>query len=143
MTEFKLMEIDKDNFDNLPAGTGAVVRESTTSDNKVLFNACNGSGEPIKTLINTGEVISVVYIIVTSTDVPSERDNPDSEIVSHPVAHFFTADGRHYSTLSNGIMRGVKLMFATGMTPTPDNPISLIFRTTETKNGTAHVLDMV
>lgn len=143
MAEFKLMEINKDNFDNLPAGTGAVVRESTTSDNKVLFNACNGSGEPIKALVNTGEIISVVDIIVTSTDVPSERDNPDSEKVSHPVAHFFTDDGKHYSTLSNGIMRGVKLMFATGMTPTPDNPVSLVFKTTETKNGTAHVLDMV
>lgn len=143
MAEFNLMEINADNFGNLPAGTGATVRESTTVNNKVLFNACNGSGEPIKGLVDTGEVIAVGDIVVTSTDVPSERDNPDSEKVSHPVAHFFTTDGKHYSTLSNGIIRGVKMMFATGMTPTTENPVSLIFKSTPTKKGTAHVLDMV
>lgn len=143
MAEFNLMEINADNFGNLPAGSGSVVRESTTSDNKVLFNALNGGSFHIKKLVDTGEPIDVADIVLTSTDVPVERDNPDSDFVSHPVVHMFTTDGTHYSTLSNGIIRGVKMMFATGMTPTPDNPVSLVFKSTETKKGTAHTFDII
>ena len=141
--EFKMTTINTDNFKVMPTGSMPVVRETTTPDTATLFNAVNGGSEPIKSVVDTGEPISVVNIVVTSTEINAERDNPDSEIVSVPVAHFFTTTGEHYSTLSNGIMRGVKMIFATGIVPTAEKPIELVFKSINTKKGTAHSFDIV
>lgn len=141
--EFTLANINEDNFSAMPAGTMPAVRETTTTETSVLFNALNGGSESIKKLLSTGEPISVANIVVTSTDIPSDREDPESELMSKPVVHFMTSDGVHYSTLSNGIIRGIKMLFATGIIPTAEKPLQIVFKTTETKKGIAHTFDIV
>lgn len=120
-------------------GTGAAIRATTTDKSNVLFNAVNGQGQKIKDFI--GVELDVVNIVVTSADVAkdyADKDNENAEKVSKPCVHFFTADGLHISSISNGIARAVMKLFECGLQPMEGQPVKLMFTTMETKNGTAH-----
>lgn len=127
-------------FDQLPAGTGAFIRYSTTDDEAIAFNAMNGSESTVNEAI--GEDIYVTDIVITSVDIAPDRNKPD-EIVSKPCVNFFTADGMSYSSLSNGIIRATKNLLGAGMIPSGDNVIHLRFSTVATKKGTAHTFRLV
>lgn len=140
-TKFEMTTIDESAFAILEAGQGAKVRETTTTVTTVLFNAVSGGSESIKPLIDK-DPVSVVDIVVTSADVHEDKDDETSPMINRPVVHFFTADGKHYSSLSNGIVRTVSNLLACGLIPTHENPIKIKFKTVETKKGTAHVFEL-
>ena len=119
----------------------ARIRYSTTIETNDLFNALSGKSEPVKNYI--GETVSVVKMVVTANDVDIDRENPDKGKANKPIVHFFTTDGKHISTLSNGIIRNVKFMLECGIIPTVENPINIRFDTVETSKGTAHTFDIV
>lgn len=119
----------------------ARIRYSTTIETNDLFNALSGKSEPVKNYI--GETVSVVKMVVTAIDVDIDRENPGKGKANKPIVHFFTTDGKHISTLSNGIIRNVKFMLECGIIPTVENPINIRFDTVETSKGTAHTFDIV
>lgn len=137
---FELQTIDNDAFAIHEVGESPVVRESTTSETTTLFNAVSGGSEPVKSVL--GQTISVTDIVITGADVHEDREDESSKMINHAVAHFFTSDGKHYSTLSNGILRTVKNLLACGIVPTKETPINITFKTVETKKGTAHIFEL-
>lgn len=138
--KFELQSIDNDAFAVHEVGESPVVRESTTSETTTLFNAVSGGSEPVKSVL--GKTISVTDIVITGADVHEDREDENSKMINHAVAHFFTSDGKHYSTLSNGILRTVKNLLACGIVPTKETPINITFKTVETKKGTAHIFEL-
>lgn len=128
-------------FMTLAAGHGAKVRKTTTTDTKRLFNAISSPSKPIKQVI--GETIDVVDIVVTSADVHEDANDPESPLVNKPVVHFFTLDGEHYSSLSNGIIKATENLLAIGIVPTEDNPFELRIITVDTSKGTAHSFEWI
>lgn len=125
----------------IPANT---VRYTTTDKTTTLFNAVNGSSQKISSVL--GNIIAVTDIVIASANVSKEfieKDNPDSEKVNKPCVHFFTEDGKHYASVSNGIMRSVKNLLSCGIIPTAEKPMKIIFSEIQTKNGKAHTLDLV
>lgn len=139
--KFEMTTINEDAFAIKAAGEGAKIRETTTSETTVLFNAVSGGSESIKPLIDK-DPISVVDIVVTSADVHEEKEDETSPIINRPVVHFFTDDGKHYSSMSNGIVRTVSNLLACGLIPTHETPIKIKFKTVETKRGTAHIFEL-
>lgn len=129
-------------FEVAEAGKGAPVRESTTAETNILFNAVNGGAESCKVLVDK-DAIKVTNIVITSADVHEDKDDEESPLISKPVAHFFTEDGKHYSTLSNGIIRTVRNLLGCGITPTKESPLAIRFVSRETKRGTAYVFELV
>ena len=119
----------------------ARIRYSTTTETNDLFNALSGKSEPVKNYI--GETVSVEKMVVTANDIDVDRENPDTGKVNKPIVHFFTTNGNHISTLSNGIIRNVKFMLECGIIPTVENPINIRFDTVETAKGTAHTFDIM
>lgn len=119
----------------------ARIRYSTTTETNDLFNALSGKSEPVKNYI--GETVSVVKMVVTANDINIDRENPDMGKINKPIVHFFTTDGKHISTLSNGIIRNVKFMLECGIIPTVETPINIRFDTVETPKGTAHTFDIM
>lgn len=138
---FALAEINEDAFTVQAAGAGAAVRETTTTETSTLFNAVSGGSKPVKELIGK-DAIAVVDIVITSADVNEVKDDETSPIISRPVVHFFTADGEHYSTLSNGVVRTTKNLLACGLVPTKETPIKIRFKEIETKKGKAHIFEL-
>ena len=133
-----------DDFAIVEAGKGAAIRATTTDKTSVLFNAVNGQGQKVKDFI--GVELNVINIVVTSADVAKDftnKDNPETEKVSKPCCHFFTADGIHISSISNGITRAVMKLFECGLQPVDGAPVRMMFTTMETKNGTAHSLTLL
>lgn len=139
-TVFTPVQIHDGAFDITEKGTGATVRETTTGDTVKLFNAVSGASDPVKELI--GKTVEVTDIVVTSTDVHEVKDDDDSPIINRPVVHFYTVDGKHYASLSNGIVRTTKALLECGLCPTPETPIKIRFRTVETRRGTAHIFEL-
>lgn len=129
---FETVEINENN---------ARIRYSTTTETNDLFNALSGKSEPVKNYIS--ETVSVTKMVVTANDIDVNRENPNEGKVNKPIVHFFTADGKHISTLSNGIIRNVKFMLECGIIPTVENPINIRFDTVETPKGTAHTFDIM
>lgn len=129
-------------FAVLPAGEGAAVRVSTTVDNVKLFNAVNGTSEPLDNYLNATPV-EVADIIVTSADINSDMNDEESEIVNKSVVHFILTDGTHLSSMSNGIIRATKNLLSCGFNPTPESPITVKFKTVKTKRGIAHSFDLI
>ena len=129
-------------FAVLAESAGAPVRESTTTETTKLFNAVNGGADSCKVLVDK-DPIEVTDIVVTSADVHTDKDDDESPLENRPVAHFFTKDGKHYSSLSNGIVRTVKNLLMCGIIPTVENPLKIQFRSKETKRGTAFVFELV
>lgn len=135
------MTVDQSIYAVVEPGTAPLLRTSTTTDSSKLFNALNGNADTVKDWI--GEEVDVTAIVVTSADVPSIMGDEDSERVCKPCVHFFTLDGSHISSISNGIIRATKMLLACGLTPTEDEPIRIVFKEIKTKKGTAHSFDMV
>ena len=135
------MTVDQSIYAVVEPGTAPLLRTSTTTDSSKLFNALNGNADTVKGWI--GEEVDVTAIVVTSADVPSIMGDEDSERVCKPCVHFFTLDGSHISSISNGIIRATKMLLACGLTPTEDEPIRIVFKEIKTKKGTAHSFDMV
>lgn len=129
---FEIVEVNENN---------TKIRYSTTTETNDLFNALSGKSEPVKNYI--GETVSVVKMVVTANDIDVDRENPGAGKVNKPIVHFFTADGKHISTLSNGIIRNVKFMLECGIIPTVENPINIRFDTVETSKGIAHTFDIM
>ena len=140
-TQLQTMTVDQSIYAIVEPGTGPLLRSSTTDDNAKLFNALNGSSESVKNWL--GEEIDVTDIVITSADVPSVMGDEDSERVCKPCVHFFTLDGTHISSISNGIVKSTKMLLACGLTPTEEKPIRIRFKEVETKKGTAHTFEMV
>lgn len=137
----QLMQVEQSIYATVEAGTAPLLRQSTTTSEVKLFNALNGSATPVKDYL--GESVDVVDIVITSADVPSIMGDDDSERVSKPCVHFFTLDGEHISSISNGIIKATKMLLACGLTPTPETPIRLKFKEITTKKGTAHSFEMI
>lgn len=133
-----------DEFAVVEAGQGSTIRTSTTTDDVTLFNAVNGSAENITDHFN--EDIKVIDIVVTSADILKDINDPDpenGEKENKPVVHFFTADGLHISSISNGIIRATKNLLSCGFIPTAESPITIRFKEARTKRGIAHSFDMI
>ena len=128
-------------FSTLAAGTGAKIRKTTTTDTKRLFNAISSPSKPLKKII--GDTIDVIDIVVTSADVHEDANDEESPMVNKPVVHFFTLDGEHYSSLSNGIIRATENLLSIGITPSEDNPFELRITTVDTPKGTAHSFEWI
>ena len=126
------------------AGQGAVIRTATNTDDVLLFNAVNGSAEKVEDYF--GQDIKLTDIVVTSADILKDINDPDpenGERENKPVVHFFTADGKHISSISNGIIRATKNLLSCGFIPTADSPITIRFKEIRTKRGVAHSFDMI
>lgn len=125
-------------------GQGAVIRTATNTDDVLLFNAVNGSAEKVEDYF--GQDIKVTDIVVTSADILKDINDPDPENGEReckPVVHFFTADGKHISSISNGIIRATKNLLSCSFIPTADSPITIRFKEIRTKRGVAHSFDMI
>ena len=133
-----------DNFAICEAGNGAVVRATTTDSTATLFNAINGSGKKIAEFL--GVPLEIKNIVVGSANVAKnydEKDDENAEKESKPCVHFFTTDGTHISSISNGIVRATKALFEAGLQPMDNAPIKIMFTTVPTKKGTTHSFDIV
>lgn len=137
----QVMTVEQSIYATVEAGTAPPLRTSTTTNTAKLFNALNASAKPVKEYL--GDEVDITDIVVTSADVPSIMGDDDSEKVCKPCVHFYTLDGEHISSISNGIIKATKMLLACGLTPTPESPIRIRFKTVDTKNGTAHTFDMV
>lgn len=119
------------------------VRFTTTENTATLFNAVMGVSKKIKDII--GKTVDVVNIVITSADVNKtygdKSENPEK--VNKPVCHFFTLDGEHYASISNGIISAVKGLFEIGVIPTVESPLSLRFIEGEGKNGKFHSFELM
>ena len=135
------VHVDSNIFKTVGEGDGDKVRYTTTFDDVSLFNAVSGSSEAVKDYLDNE--IEVTDIVVTSADVHEDVNDDDSPIVSKPCVHFYTADGKHMTTLSNGIIRNVKDLIGCGFAPTPEHTIVIRFKTIQTKKGIAHTFDLV
>ena len=130
-------------FATLDEGLGDTIRSSTTYDDVTLFNAVNGSAEKVEDYLN--QEVDITDIVVTSADVYDDI-NPESENCSkhnRPVVHFFTKDGKHISSISNGISRATKNLLSCGFIPSAEQPFTIKFKQIKTKRGMAHSFDLI
>ena len=139
--KFELAAVETTAFDVVAEGTGATVRESTTTDDVVLFNAVNGTGLKVADLL--GKDITINDMVVTSADVHEDPNDDTSKIINKACINMFTADGQQISSISNGIIRAAKALFACGFAPTPEQPIVIRFKEITTKKGKAHTFDLI
>ena len=139
--ELAQVEVDNSIFKVSAEGEGAAVRYTTTFDDVDLFNAVNGGSEAVKDYI--GQEIEVSDIIITSADVHEDVNDEDSPVVSKPCVHFYTPDGKHLTTLSNGIIKSAKTLISCGFAPSKEHTVVIKFKTIGTKRGTAHTFDLV
>ena len=139
---FQCNDLQKE-FEIGEAGSGAKIRTTTTTDDVTLFNAINGSAEKVEDYL--GSEVTVTDIVVTSADVLKDINDtdPDGEKENRPVIHFFTADGKHISSISNGIRRAAENLLTVGFNPTKEDPIVIRFKEVKTKKGTAHSFDLI
>lgn len=140
-TAFKAVKVDKDIFKVTSEGDGATVRYSTTVDDVELFNAVSGTSDPVKDYLD--KEVEVCEIVITSADIHEDVNDDDSPIVSKPCVHFYTTDGKHLATLSNGIIKNTRDLIGVGFAPTKEHPITIRFKTVQTKKGIAHTFDLV
>lgn len=133
-----------DQFATLEAGEGDTIRSSTTYDDVTLFNAVNGSAEKVEDYID--QCVEITDIVVTSADISDDINDPDAENCdkhNKPVVHFFTKDGKHISSISNGISRAAKNLLSCGFIPTTEQPFTIKFKQIKTKRGMAHSFDLI
>lgn len=127
-------------FETFDDARGTELRHTTTTDTNTLFNAINGASKKVSSVI--GKVLEIVDIVITSADVPSIIGDENSPRISKPCVHFFTKDGQHYASVSNGISRSTKNLLNCGITPTEDTPLKIVFTEIDTKRGKAHSFDL-
>ena len=140
--KMEVATIDNSVFIVADAGTAPTIRYTTTDSESRLFNAVNGSADSrIADILGTP--FDIVDIIISTATVHSEPNNEDSPMVDKPCVHFFTADGLHFSSISNGIARATKNLLSVGFQPTKEAPITIRFKEVKTKRGTAHSFDLI
>lgn len=119
------------------------IRETTTTDEKVLFNALSSPSQKLKDFI--GHELNITSIVVTNAlvkkDINDKSENAERE--NKPCVHFFTDMGEHISTVSNGVTRSVKNLLNVGIIPTVENPLKIRIISSDTKNGTMHSFELV
>ena len=135
------VHVDTNIFKTVSEGGGDRVRFTTTFDDVALFNAVSGSSEAVKDYLD--KEVEISNLVVTSADVHEDVNDDDSPIVSKPCVHFYTPDGGHMTTLSNGIIKNVKDLIGCGFAPSPEHTIVIKFKTIQTKKGIAHTFDLV
>ncbi len=135
------VHVDTSIFKTVGEGDGDRVRYTTTFDDVSLFNAVSGSSDAVRDYLD--KEVEITDIIVTSADVHEDVNDESSPMVSKPCVHFYTADGKHMTTLSNGIIRNVKDLIGCGLAPTPEHTIVIKFKTIQTKKGIAHTFDLI
>lgn len=135
------VHVDTNIFKTVGEGDGDRVRYTTTFDDVSLFNAVSGSSDAVRDYLD--KEVEITDIIVTSADVHEDVNDDSSPMVSKPCVHFYTADGIHMTTLSNGIIRNVKDLIGCGFAPTPEHTIVIKFKTIQTKKGIAHTFDLI
>lgn len=145
-TTLAKVEVDKAIFKVVAEGEGQTVRYTTTFDDADLFNAINGGSDPVKKYL--GQEVEVVNLLITSAELHEGRtadgeQDENTPIVSKPCVHFYTKDGQHLTTLSNGIVKSAKNLISCGFAPSEGHSVIIKFRTVETKKGTAHTFDLV
>lgn len=129
---FETKEVSKENSE---------IRHSTTTDNAKLFNALRGKSISIRDVI--GETFDIIDIVITANDVLKDKDDESLGKENKPIVHFYTKDGQHLSSLSNGIIRNTKALLETGIIPTEESPIKIKFDEVKTKKGTAFTFELV
>lgn len=139
--KFNAVKVDKDIFKVTEEGEGATVRYTTTFDDVELFNAVSGSSDAVKDYLD--KEVEISEIVITSADVHEDVNDDDSPKVSKPCVHFYTTDGKHLTTLSNGIIKNTRDLIGCGFAPTKEHPITIRFKTVQTKKGIAHTFDLV
>lgn len=137
---FTLTTIESQVFEVTTPENAQPVRHSTTAETTKLFNAVSGSAEPVADYI--GETIECTDIVITGANVHTDRDDDESPFENRPCVHFFTTDGKHISTLSNGICRTVNNLLSCGIIPAQESPLKIRFKEIKTKRGTAHVFEL-
>ena len=120
----------------------SMLRYATDADDDImLFNSVNGGSEKVSDYLD--QVLEVCDIVITSADVHEDREDDESPIVSKPCSHFYTTDGKHIASISNGVNRSVKMLLSCGLEPSKEKPIKIKFHETKTKKGPAHTFDLV
>lgn len=119
------------------------IRETTTNDEKILFNALSSPSQKLKDFI--GHELNITAIVVTNALVKKDINDKSetAERENKPCIHFFTDMGEHISTVSNGVTRSVKNLLNVGIIPTAENPLRIRVITSDTKNGTMHSFELV
>lgn len=145
-TTLAKVEVDNSIFKVFAEGEGNAIRFTTTFDDAALFNAVNGGSDPVKKYL--GQEVEVTDMLITSAELHEGRtadgeQDESTPIVSKPCVHFYTADGQHLTTLSNGIVKSAKNLISCGFAPSEGHSIVIKFRTIETKKGTAHTFDLI
>ena len=128
-------------FATVDSNTGALMRFSTTDNREEVFSSINGAGDSITTVFD--EVLGIKSIIVTSAEVPIDRNKPKQGNCSKPCVNFFTIDGRHFASISNGVVRATKNLLACGLIPSPEEPVWISFSQINTPRGTAHTFELM
>lgn len=119
----------------------AEIRTTTTDNTAKLFNALNGGSEKVADYI--GETIEVCDIVVTSANLDKIMGDETSGKECKPCVHFFTTDGKHLSSVSNGICKSTNNLLSIGIIPTADTPLKIKFVEIKTKKGIAHMIELV
>lgn len=128
-------------FEVAEQGSSMLRYATDAEDDIMLFNSVNGGSETVSDYLD--QVIEVCDIVITSAEVHEDREDDESPIVSKPCSHFYTTDGKHIASISNGVNRSVKMLLSCGLEPSKDKPIKIRFHETKTKKGTAHTFDLV
>lgn len=114
--------------------------ENTDKAQSAVYNAMMGGTCKPGDII--GEEVEIIGITITTGQCNAifgdTSENPEKII--KPCVTFFLSDGRTVSTLSNGLVRAVKLMFACGKIPTEEDPFKCIFEQRTGKNGVFYTL---
>ena len=142
LTEDALYDVDlAEVFAPIEDTTAPLVRFSCTDNKTELFSAINGGGDSITTVF--GEELEITGIIITSADVPIDRNKPNDGTINKPCVNFFTTEGQHFASISNGVVRATKNMLGMGLLPSPEYPILISFKQINTPKGTAHTFDII
>lgn len=128
-------------FETVDSNTGALLRFSTTDNREEIFAAINGAGDSITTVFD--EVLGIKSILITSAEVPIDRNKPMQGNCSKPCCNFYTVDGRHFASISNGVVRAVKNLLACGLIPSADEPVWISFTQINTPRGVAHTFELM
>ena len=155
MSEVKINETEN-NF-TLATAISNAVEKAETGDNfmtEIVYNSFENTDKAQSAVYNAimggtckpadiiGEEVEIIGITLSTgqcnKNFGDTSENPEKII--KPCVTFFLSDGRTVSTLSNGLVRAVKVMFACGKIPTEETPFKCVFEQRAGKNGVFHTL---
>ena len=112
---------------------------TTAEERKAYFRMINDGGEKLSTMIN--KQIDLVNVYGEMVDI---TDNETGEPMQAPRVVLSTADGNVYQAISGGILRSVEALIKV-YGPAPwSEPIPVIVKQRDTKNGhRVLVLDVI